>query len=356
MPSLKRMLRKARRAVFRGQSRETPLLIAINPDGEAAEGAAQAFSRRWTTLACKMGHRTREVDLYAGDVLEQLAGCDGLMWRFGYRTRPRQLARRVLPAIEAGLGIPVFPSRETAWHFEDKLAQHYLLQAGGIATPRTWVFWHKHRAMEFAEAAEYPFVLKLAPGLQSRNVRLIRDFAEARFWIRKLFGPGTVSLDPTASVTPEALMASDLQQGYLLAQEFLPGNAFDTRITVVGERAFAFRRFNRPDDFRASGSGIIDWDPQAVDAAMLRLGLRIARRLRTQSVAVDGLYRAGEPLASEISYTYLPAPIANCPGHWRLRGDPESGSLEWVTGAMRVEDAILRDFVKEIRARKTQRN
>ena len=34
-------------------------------------------------------------------------------------------------------------------------------------------------------------------------------------------------------------------------QEFLPGNAFDTRITAIGNRAFGFLRENRPRDFRA---------------------------------------------------------------------------------------------------------
>ena len=56
----------------------------------------------------------------------------------------------------------------------------------------------------------------------------------------------------------------ELQRDYLLVQEFLPGNGFDTRITVIGNRAFGFRRFNRPDDFRASGSGRIDWNPAAI--------------------------------------------------------------------------------------------
>lgn len=29
----------------------------------------------------------------------------------------------------------------------------------------------------------------------------------------------------------------------------------DTRVTVIGHCAFGYRRYNRPGDFRASGSG-----------------------------------------------------------------------------------------------------
>ena len=28
----------------------------------------------------------------------------------------------ILPAVEDGLGIPIFPSWKTAWHFEDRIS------------------------------------------------------------------------------------------------------------------------------------------------------------------------------------------------------------------------------------------
>jgi glutathione synthase/RimK-type ligase-like ATP-grasp enzyme len=65
------------------------------------------------------------------------------MWRFGYSATVRLFAKRLLVAIEHGLGIPVFPSSETVWHFEDKVAQHYLLLSAGIRTPTTWMFWKR---------------------------------------------------------------------------------------------------------------------------------------------------------------------------------------------------------------------
>jgi hypothetical protein len=96
----------------------------------------------------------------------------------------------------------------------------------------------------------------------------------------------------------------ELQRDYLVVQEFLPGNGFDTRITVIGNRAFGFRRFNRPDDFRASGSGRIDWNPAAIDHDSVRLAFKAAQQLRTQSLAVDILRREGNPVLTEIRYYY----------------------------------------------------
>jgi hypothetical protein len=120
------------------------------------------------------------------------------------------------------------------------------------------------------------------------------------------------------------------------------------RITIIGHRAFAFRRFNRPGDFRASGSGRIDWNPESIDEDALRLAYKVARRLGAQTVAVDVLRRRGEPLIGELTLTYASWAVRDCPGHWTLDGTPKDGTLQWVDGSMRPEDAIFADFVAGI--------
>ncbi len=348
-----------------------PYTVAIQPDQLTQKnGEKQSFSSRWAARAVETGVTVRTVDVYAPNFFEQLAGCDGFMWRFGYAPNPRLFAKRLLPAIEHGLGIPVFPSFETAWHFEDKIAQSYLLQAAGIPTPRTWVFWDRKSALEFCRSATYPLVLKLSYGYQSGNVRLLNDFDDAAYWIARLFGPGVTGLRAPAPAWRHALQRAkgalrhlrdappfadldycELQHGYFYVQEFLPGNDYDTRVTVIGNRAFAFRRFNRPGDFRASGSGRINWDPPEIDLEGVRLAFRAARHLQTQSLAVDLLQRGGRKVLAEISYTYASWAVRDCPGHWVLQGDAEGGPLSWVEGRMHPEDAIFDDFVARLRSR-----
>ncbi len=119
---------------------------------------------------------------------------------------------------------------------------------------------------------------------------------------------------------------AELQQGYFFVQEFLPGNEFDTRVTIIGNRAFAFRRYNRQNDFRASGSGKLNWDPAAIDLETVRLAFHVAQKLGTQSLAVDALRRGDERLIVEISYTYASWAVRDCPGHWVLDGDSLRGS------------------------------
>jgi glutathione synthase/RimK-type ligase-like ATP-grasp enzyme len=53
-------------------------------------------------------------------------------------------------------------------------------------------------------------------------------------------------------------LGNNLQAVYL--QKFIKNNDGDYRVTVIGGKfAYSFKRLNRPNDFRASGSGRIDY-------------------------------------------------------------------------------------------------
>jgi hypothetical protein len=332
--------------------------IAIQPDNQLLRsGRRQSFSDRWQELAGPLGYEVRLVDSFKPDFFTQLEGCDGFMWWFAHVSFPRLFAKRLMVAVQHGQGIPVFPSWQTIWHFDDKIAQQYLLQAADIPTPQTWVFWRRKQAITFCQQAQYPLVIKLATGITSENVRLLRSFAEARYWIKRLFGYGMFALRRRSLrrwghralrwlVKGQYPSYGDLQKGYLLIQEFLPGNEFDTRVTVIGDRAFAFRRFNRPNDFRASGSGRIDHRPDLIELDAVRLAFQVARALGTQSLAVDVLRRDREFVLNEISYYYEGWAVAECPGHWKCC---EGDRLEWIGGRMSPEDAIIEDFLTLVR-------
>jgi hypothetical protein len=208
-------------------------------------------------------------------------------------------------------------------------------------------------------------VLKLSAGYQASNVRLVRDRQEALFYVDQLFAHGVTALGyrPASrsrqqlrrlrAVTTHAkghhpyapTEQAELQHGYFFAQEFLPGNDLDVRITIIGDRAFVFRRLNRPDDFRASGSGRIDWNPRQVGDELVRFAFDVARKLDAQTVALDILRRGSEPVIVELTLSYASWAVRDCPGHWELYGNHETGDLKWVDGSMRPEDAIFTDFV-----------
>lgn len=348
-------------------------IIAIQPDDYTVPGKppeSDASSPRWSRLLEAAGYNVRWVDVYRPDIIEQLKDCDAFMWRWAHFGGMFQIARRLLPVIERELGIPVYPDQHTCWHYDDKIAQNYLFEAHGIPAPKSWCWFSRSGALDWIQSAEFPLVIKLAGGAGSENVRLVRSRSEATAWIERLFDRGTGSLKDFKEPKPwpfkkrvratgKALLKGlppwepnniewPLEKNYVLFQEFLPNNAFDTRVTVIGNRAFAFRRFNRENDFRASGSGLIDYAPDQIDPGFIRLAYQVAEKLSLQSCAIDGLYRHDEPVVGEISYTYVSLAVHDCLGHWKLHGDPETGALTWQSGAMWPEEAQIQDFLQRL--------
>ncbi len=290
------------------------MIVAIQPDDYTAPGKppqSDAASPRWARFLQDAGCDVRWVDVRRADILDQLKGCQGFMWRWSHSRGMGRIARRLLPVVERELNLAVYPDQNTCWHYDDKIAQSYLLEAAGLPTPKTWIWFDEPLALEWAERAVYPVVLKLASGAGSTNVRLMPDAREAQEWIRLLFSRRVTSLDgrqtTESGLQRRARAAARIllrgtypvfvdngmepQSGYVLFQEFLPDNRYDTRVTLIGRRAFAFRRFNRDHDFRASGSGKIDWNPLEIDEGFIRCGFKITSRLDLQSCAIDGLYR-----------------------------------------------------------------
>lgn len=327
------------------------MIIAIQPDDY---GPSDSSSPIWTRILQEAGHEVKEVNVYRTDILDQLVGCHGFMWRHAHTPGMRQIARRLLPVVDRELGLVVYPDQNTCWHYDDKIAQKYLLETKGIPTPRTWVWFDKDLALNWAGLAEYPLVIKLWSGAGSSNVQLVPSYSHAEKWINRLFAKGVEDLDTVGFQPLNRLVKAlvllyrgeiscpwELHKNYVLFQEFLPGNDFDTRITVIGNRAFGFRRFNRPADFRASGSGIIDHDPAKIDLDTVRLAFDVSKKLHAQSIAIDGLRDEERRVVGEVSYTYASWAVRLCPGHWDI-------DLNWHPGQMWPEEAQVRDFMDRL--------
>jgi len=331
----------------------------------------EGFAEKWMEFLSARGVRVRWLDLLGLDPLKQVEGCDGVMWHWlHYPHELRLAALPILHVIETELKVPVFPDQRTCWHYDDKIAQACLLDALQIPTPKTWVFWRREDAAQWAAEAAYPVVAKLAMGAGSTNVKLLRNRREARSHIAAMFSrSGIIGSGLHRDRTTPLAVAKDIaqrliggvgymllkkypslprqywmpQKGYVFFQEYLPDNTFDTRVTVIGGRAFGFRRMNRPGDFRASGSGVLDHDPALIDLRCIEQAFRSAERLNTQSVAFDFLFAGPErkPAIVEISYCYADWAVQQCAGHWDSR-------MVWHEGRLWPEEAQAEDFLKRI--------
>lgn len=331
-----------------------------------------SFSDRWIERARALGVRVEPVDCLDTGIISRLAPHDALLWHFSH-TREADLlvARSVIRAAEE-LGLLVFPSSDTCFSFDDKLAQKYQLEAIGAPLARTDCFFSEGAALAWLDGAEFPRVMKLRRGAGSTNVRLVRTRDEARHLVRRAFRKGVRwnrmlpsdtglrlsrakarrDLLGVALRAPRTLVEhwrsrwwTPREHGYVYFQEFVPGNAYDIRVTVIGNRAFAFTRNVRRNDFRASGSGSIDYSESRIPPECLRIAFDAARKLRSQSTAFDFVLDAAcKPRILEVSFGFVPGLVHECPGYW-------TDKLQLVPGHVWPQDAMLDDLLAALERR-----
>ena len=148
------------------------------------------FSDRWIAYCEANGISYKLVDCYASDIIQQLSDCDALMWHFNHKSpKASKFAKQLLFSVQAS-GKKVFPDYNTAWHFDDKVGQKYLLEAIGAPLAPAYVFYSKKEALEWAGKTSYPKVFKLRNGAGSDNVRLVKSEKEASRLINRAFGRG----------------------------------------------------------------------------------------------------------------------------------------------------------------------
>ena len=113
--------------------------------------------------------------------------------------------------------------------------------------------------------------------------------------------------------------------GQIYVQEFLEGNKADLRITVIGDKyAYGFWRKNRENDFRASGSGNIDYQTD-IPQNVIRYCSQISKRYGFDSMAYDILFRDSDFFIVEMSYGYNESALYNSKGYYEL--DQNGGVL-----------------------------
>lgn len=332
----------------------------------AIHDRAGSFSDRWIAYCDAHGIPFRRVDCHAGNIIGQVRDADALMWHWDENDPAEGLiARQIIAAVES-MGIPVFPSTRTCWHYDDKLGQKYLLEAIGAPMIESHAFYNLQKALCWIETVAFPKVFKLRCCAASSNVTLVRTRREAEHLCRTAFGRG---LAPTTGYFADsrvkvrrirsfrqlaeklcrmpAVMRSvrargrllPIQKGYVLFQDFLSGHECDTRVTVIGNRAFAYRRRNRPGDFRASGSGVLDYDRDRIDLRCVRIALDTAGTIGSQSLAFDFLFDADkQPRIVEISYCYVSSFVHQCDGWW-------GSDLAWHPGHFWPEDLVIEDLL-----------
>lgn len=323
-----------------------------------------SFSDQWIEY-CK-AHKIdyKIVNAFDTNIIEQIGDCDAFIWHHHHnRFKDVLVAKKILFALEHA-GVKVFPDFKTSWHFDDKVAQKYLLEAIDAPLVPSYVFYDKTQALDWAKKTTYPKVFKLKGGAGASNVKLVKSYSQAIALINIAFGRGFAQFSRLGSlkerfnkfksgkdtlisvlkgfarifIVPEFAKKHPVEKGYIYFQDFIKNNDFDTRVVVInGEFAAAEKRFVREGDFRASGSGMFSYEN--IDINLIKVAFEVANKLDLQSVAFDFILDENDkPMIIEISYGFGVSGISKVPGYW-------DSSLNWHKGKFTPQDFILRSLL-----------
>ena len=322
-----------------------------------------SFSDRWIAYCKKQNIPYKIVNAFDSNIIEQVKDCDVFMWHHHHgQFKDVLTAKHILFALEHA-GVKVFPDFKTGWHFDDKVAQKYLLEAIGAPLVPSYVFYDKQEALQWANTTSYPKVFKLKGGAGSANVKLVKTYKEANRLINKAFGKGFAQYDRFGAfkerlrkvkegkaglleivkgigrlfITTEFAKQQPPEKGYAYFQDFIPNNDSDIRVIIIDSKAFAVKRLVRENDFRASGSGRIIFDPSTIDRRCIEIAFAINKKISAQSIGFDFVFNIkNEPEIVEFCYGFSAEPYDSCPGYWDTELNWHEGKFnpqEWMVKA-----------------------
>jgi hypothetical protein len=331
----------------------------------------RSFSDHWIDYCKKEKIDYLLVNSYANDILEVIRdnGITHFMWHFSHESsKDLMIYPTVFNSLEL-MGIKTFPNFNSRWHFENKVAQKYLFESVAAPMPKNYVFYEEDEAIRFLEQYDLPIVAKLKRGAASINVKLIDNKEEGVKYIKKLFSEGIQSTDKLLGNLDSKIriakriknirqlvikivgflkknkkerLLNSPEKGYAYFQEFMPKNDFDTRIVVVYDKAFGFRRINRENDFRASGSGKFDFRIKEMDLKFVSLAFELHKKIGAQCLSSDFVYNKNkEPVVIETGYEFgLPSPYYNEEGFW-------DENLNFSAEKFNPQYYMVENFIKE---------
>ena len=286
-----------------------------------------SFSDRWIEYCIENNVQYIIVNAFDSNIIEQVRDYDIFLWHHHHGDYKDVLvAKKILYALEQA-GKIVFPNFNTGWHFDDKVAQKYLLGFINAPLVPSYIFYEKDKAVEWAKNTSYPKVFKLKGGAGSMNVSLVKNQRDCLKLINKAFKKGFSQYNTKNAIKDDLLKLKETKQaiyfvkaisrfirkpkfakaqtrekGYVYFQDFIPNNDSDLRIICVGEKAFALKRMIREDDFRASGSGNIIYDHTQICSEAIKISFETMTKMKASCRAFHYVFDGfGKALIVEIS-------------------------------------------------------
>ena len=347
---------------------KSPTVAIVKSDFH--DNHSSAWGQVWIDYCSEKNLIHELIDWRSFGAFNKLASYDIVLWHYSHYSSEEMLfAPSILTALKAS-GCRVFPDLADSSHFDDKVAQAYLLKALGLETPTNYSL-HSQAAVNdwILNKREFPVVAKLRTGSGSNNVVLLSSEKDLRKYSSKMFSKGMKStpntlfklksnLKSTNSINvfisrlkrvPEFLFsrrsAKSLpkEKGYVYLQEFIDNVNYDLKIAIVGDRLSFVARGTRPGEFRASGGGTLFYDKNLLDRSMVEAAFQAYDALQSDCTGLDMIKdpRTNKPVILEVSYGFSHEAQLGAEGYY-------DRNFIWHDEPFNPPRALLEYIIKEI--------
>lgn len=319
--------------------------VAIYKDSQGVTHSTN-WANVWAEY-CQEHHIGFEIlDLFRCNPIEKLKDFQILLWHFDQYNHAEMLEARSILYSAKKMGLKVFPDYNDVWHFDDKIAEMYLLQSINAPIPRSFVYYDCESLKRAVDEGEiiFPIVAKLRSGSGSHNVKLIKTKHSLLSYASKMFSKG---INPAPSILykttsnirsshnkqqflskmkriPEFLRTLSnarrlpREKDYVYLQEYIPNDGFDMKVVVVGDKCTFIVRPVRSHDFRASGGGEVFFDKKYFNKQVVESAFKVADALGSQCMGFDFVVNkdTGEGMIVEMSYGFSHQAIMTSKGYY----------------------------------------
>jgi glutathione synthase/RimK-type ligase-like ATP-grasp enzyme len=330
-----------------------------------------SWANPWIEYCQKNGLSYEIIDCYQPDIIDRLKDFDFLLWQIGNYVLPDMMAGRSILSAAKNMGVSVFPDYNTSWHFDDKIAETYLLQASNAPIPNSWMFYLLEDCLSWLEKeANYPLIAKLRCGSGSNNVKLLKTKYEAIDYAKHMFKNG-YKTHPSILFKSKSLFLSSTswdvmksrikripeflhtlsrakmfprEKGYVFFQEYIPNDGYDLKIVVIGDKLSFIGRNIRKGDFRASGGGDLFFDKSLITENIISSAFSTSDKLGFQCMGYDYVVDKsnGNGKIVEISYGFSHTALLQANGYFDRSG-------VWYNEPLNAPDQIIENIIKSVK-------
>jgi glutathione synthase/RimK-type ligase-like ATP-grasp enzyme len=328
------------------------------------------WSSQWEIYCIENKISYEIVNSYNSDVINKLKEFDIVLWHFsGYNFQDMLFARSILYAAKQ-MGKKIYPDFNDIWHFDDKVAETFLLQSINAPIPKSQVFFSQKHMIDWIEIEKpkFPIIAKLRNGSGSHNVKKINNLNEANEYAKIMFSAGfdtspsllyktksnVISAKSLKIFVKRLLRAREFlstlkkskefpnEKQYVFFQEFIPNDGFDLKVVVVGDKLSFIGRKIRKGDFRASGGGDLFYERNFINKELIDSAFEISDKLGFECMGYDFVINKenNKGLIVEISYGFSHSALLNAGGYYTREG-------EWISEPMNVPFEILKRILNK---------